>query len=192
MLGAAPRFYDPADAGSTNDFYRVTSNPSLNLNDGNFTLAAWVFPTATGNAAYDAYPQGLIGYNSGDANAMPSLQRVGRGLRFGFGDSVANGGWKSVDSIDNVLTVGVWQQVAATFDGHTVSFYVNGLLKDTKIKDGKPAAGNYQLMIGRSDEKGAIQFPYAYVREEGDGSGNAELTVRFDNPVCLALLPLLL
>jgi subtilisin-like proprotein convertase family protein len=179
VLGSGPRFYDSSDAASANDYYSVTNNSSLNLNDGNFTLMAWISPITTTDATYDAYPQGLIGYDSGEINAMPALQRVGLKLRLGFGNGAT---WQNATTPSNVLTIGKWQQVAATYDGATVRFYVDGLEVNAQGLVGKPAATNFQLMIGRSDNNWKVSFPGFHVDTEGtDAGADSEGTLRLNN-----------
>jgi len=179
-MGAGASFRVAGTASSDDDLYRIASNSSLNFNDGNITLMAWVKPSDGFDSAYNAYPQGLVGYNSGDANAMPALQRVGRKLRFGFGDAT---GWQSADSAD-VLTVNEWQQVGATFDGNTVRFYVNGqeVGNSATLAGKRPTASDFQLMVGRSDEKWKVRFDTVYINDEGsDGGPDSEGTLRLDN-----------
>ncbi|MCX6016881.1 MAG: hypothetical protein NTZ50_00005, partial [Chloroflexi bacterium] len=158
-------------------WYDIASSTSLNFNDGNLTLIMWINPTDGADSAYNAAPQGLIGNNSGDANSMPSLQRVGRKLRFGFG---ASDGWRETTTLNDVLTVGAWQQVAATFDGTTVYFFVNGVQVGSSVDlaGRKPNALNYKLLLGRSDNTWNLDLKDVYIRQEGDpGSSSSEGTL---------------
>ena len=183
VLGAAPSFRDSNDARTDDDFYRVNSSPTLNLNDGNLTLMVWVYPRNTSDSKYDTYPQGLLGYNSGDANAMPALERVGRKLRLGFGTST---GWISATTSSDVLALDQWQQAAATFDGTIARFYVNGVEVDNSLalSGKKPNANNYQLLIGRSDENWTVDLYQlgGDARDDSTSSARDEFTVAWYAP----------
>lgn len=53
------------------------------------------------------------------------------------------------DIVSNVVAPNnVWTHIAATFDGNTVKFYMNGLLADTKIQNSKPNPGSNSIYIG--------------------------------------------
>ena len=69
---------------------------ALSLDGGRLTLAAWLYPGSQ-NATYDDWPQGVLGYHSGEADGYPTLQRYGNKVRFGFGAVTAAGNaWKAV------------------------------------------------------------------------------------------------
>ncbi|MCX6017963.1 MAG: hypothetical protein NTZ50_05560, partial [Chloroflexi bacterium] len=113
------------------------------------------------------------------ANSMPSLQRVGRKLRFGFG---ASDGWKEATTSGDVLVVDSWNHVAAAFDGTTVNFFVNGVLVGSSmaLSGKRPNASEYSLLVGRSDNKWAVNFTSVSVGKQGE-SGKAEGGIRLFN-----------
>ncbi len=182
--GAGVVFYTPGDGRTDNDYLRIDSSSSLNFNDGNLSLMMWIRPRNMflGLFGIDTYPQGLIGRDSGSANSPPALQRVGRKLRFGFGTS---SGWEYVETPNNVLTTDVWQHIAATFDGTTVRFFVNGLeVHNSAALSGKrPNASDHSLLLGRTDINWTVNFRKVRVDSEGDAGDDAEgAVVLVDHP----------
>ena len=106
----------------------TTRSAALSLDGGRLTLAAWLYPGSQ-NTTYDGWPQGVLGYHSGEEDGFPTLQRYGNKVRFGFGAVTATGNaWKQFTSSTDVLTPNTWNHVAVTYaqDTHTVTLYVNG------------------------------------------------------------------
>ncbi len=103
----------------------VGPDASLDLGQGHFSIAAWVYPHAGDDAA-----QTILGMPAYDIASYPTLQRVGRRVRFGFGTGDE---WAGDYESGDVLTEGAWNHVALTFDGENGAFslYVNGALADT-------------------------------------------------------------
>ena len=81
----------------------------------------------------DAVPQAILGLHSGEGSAYPTLQRVGRKIRFSLGTGSA---WHTPYESGNVLTGNQWNHVALTLDkaenGGTLRLYINARLVDTK------------------------------------------------------------
>ena len=75
----------------------TAQSAALSLGGGQLTLAAWLYPAEPGHERYDTWPQGVLGYHSGEADGYPTLQRYGNKVRFGFGAVTATGNaWKRV------------------------------------------------------------------------------------------------
>ncbi len=140
----------------------VEPNPSLVLHGSVFTLAAWVKPTNSGDSAKDNYAQGVIGLNSGEAEAYPTLQIVGRKLRTGFSAEVDGSyRWYEYTTVNDLVIRESWNHVAVTFDGERLRFYVNGqhredgIPQDLDSGDLYPATATLypadRLTIGRSN-----------------------------------------
>lgn len=170
------------------DYLSTAASPALDLRNTPFTLAAWVYPQLYGaNDAKDTFPQGILGRRSGEADASPTLQRVGRKIRFGIG---TNAGWKAWTSAD-VLTEQAWNHVALSFDAATgnLKLYVNGLLvgEDATVFYGlTPAASSTSLDIGRSTDVGKLYLGDGHCNKTGDGS-NFFCGAAMTDELCMAL-----
>lgn len=153
---------------SGNQYLQVNESPSLDLRDGLFTMAGWIYPTRS-----DPFPQGILGANSGRANGLPSLQQVGLKLRFGFGNTQNQ--WKE-ETTPDLLTLNTWNHVAVTFDGTTARYYINGVNKfeSSALNGNKPGQkGNF--WVGRSSSVASVAFTKYKITETNDGGGTAEL-----------------
>jgi len=190
--------------GKASDFnggqlFNVGPYPSLDLSNGRFTLSAWVYPRPYTNdqcLEFHQYykdrcelwqPQGILGYESGQAAGYPTLQRVDvrdaggsvveHRLRFGFGTgSDWSGYWESGDA----LTPNAWNHVTLTFDEGTVKLYVNGRLVDQDAGFFTDVPGDTQrLTVGRSGSRGTVSFDGMYVTDHSEGVAvqDAELCV---------------
>ncbi|RME82070.1 MAG: LamG domain-containing protein, partial [Caldilineae bacterium] len=159
------------------NYFSIDADDSLDLSHGRFTLSAWILPeTRGGGDGRDGFPQGILGQNSGEADAYPTLQRVGSRVRFGFG---TGGQWLEYTTPQEVLTKGIWNHVLATFDNGVLKIYVNGVevAEDSaRFQNAKPMARR-NLMIGRSGNRGRVKLNWIYVNDEGDGAGDAELYI---------------
>jgi hypothetical protein len=152
------------------DYLDIDQDASLNLHAGFFTLAAWVYPRRWSTD----FPQGILGYRSGQKDGYPTLQQVGRKVRFGFGTGDR---WVDYTTPGNVLEANTWNHVVATFADGVVKIYVNGVevAEDGGIfADLKPAA-TQELMVGRSSDSAQVSIDYLKVNDEGDGPGSAEV-----------------
>lgn len=111
-----------ADFNGYNACLNVAPDASLDLSQGHFSLAAWVYPHTGGDDV-----QTILGMPAGIAQSYASLERVGRALKFGFGTgTVWAGGYQSGD----LLTEEAWNHVVLTFDAGALKLYLNGALVD--------------------------------------------------------------
>jgi type II secretory pathway pseudopilin PulG len=178
----------------------VSSNASLDLSSGSFTLAAWVYPNSEnaghcieywwdGTTCLRWQPQGILGLESGKTGAYPTLQRVDvrnaqwnveHRLRFGFGTSSE---WVGYWETGGVLTTNAWNHVVLTFDQGAAKLYVNGVLKAeyTGIFEGKAPAATNSFTIGRSQHKGHLTLDDFLVTKHHDGGDDAELCAAFNS-----------
>ncbi len=90
-----------------------------------FTQEAWIYPDIADEAEY----LGILGSAEVDrVQQPPSLFVDGKGsIRAGFGNGQA---WYGIDSEAPVLSDGIWNHVAVTYDGNSYKLYVNGVLKE--------------------------------------------------------------
>ena len=172
-----------AQYGATFDGARWAStdaHAALNLGGGQLTLAAWLFPGSQ-DATHDGWPQGVLGYRSGESNGYPTLQRVGKKVRFGFGavvpSSVDSSGqkWLQWTSAADVLTPGAWNHVAVSYDQdtHTATLYVNGEQREQDSSAFSAATGlvantSPTIDIGRSGDLTSVKVSLPNVCDNGE------------------------
>jgi len=175
--------------------YLGNGDPALNLQAGQVTLAAWIWPSSSApetciaaeHGACTLYqPRGIIGYQSGTSNAYPTLQQTGRRLRFGFGIGSTPMPYVTTGE---VLTRDAWNHVAATYVNGVVRIYVNGLLvkedsgtfvdDSTGIPYQPPATTS--VWVGRSSAVGTLRLKHTAVTDERDPGATAGLCMAFSS-----------
>ncbi|BAY12056.1 LamG-like jellyroll fold domain-containing protein [Calothrix sp. NIES-2098] len=128
------------------DYVNVPNNPSLNLNNGKFTQAVWIYSNITDNGYH-----GILGYQSaaGTSQRYPGIWVYNQTqIHAGFGDG---SNWNSFTT-GNVLKPNSWNHVATSFDGTTYKAYVNGQeVYSTNDFAGRKPYATQQLNIGRVD-----------------------------------------
>jgi hypothetical protein len=122
----------------SNDIVTVADSSSLDLTSG-MTLEAWVRPTAL--STY----RPVIVKTRGSSSFSYML--------YAHDESKRPSGWirTTADRTTNstaALPISTWSHIAATYDGATMRFYVNGVLKRSKAYTGALAVGNGALRIG--------------------------------------------
>ncbi len=126
-----------------------------------YTEAAWVYPTSTDTAFH-----AIIGYQSaGDITRSPTIYLFNNGyVQVGFGNGTT---WSSLTTSSAVVTANTWNHIAATFDGTTLSIYVNGVLKaSSAAAAGKTPLTITHLQVGHLDNyfQGSIDEVALYDR----------------------------
>ena len=64
---------------------------------------------------------------------------------------------KSCTAVEN-LRLNKWYHVAATYDGHTMSIYVNGDLKNTAVFDNAVAPASFPMTLGKASWYNGLYF----------------------------------
>jgi hypothetical protein len=144
-----PVTYDCSDYGKnalsfdgSNDRVDCGDNASVNITGNALTMEAWVYPTAW---KANVYQGDVINKESSSGGGLYTL-RTGNGGRV----NVALGG-SEVTTSTAVLSLDVWQHLAATYDGDTVRIFVNGTQVYRAAHTGSLAASpGYPLCIGNS------------------------------------------
>ncbi len=138
-------------SGSGLNYLKVTGNPAVDLTDGSFSISAWIRPTSSDPNVW----QGVFGYNSGDADAYPTLERMHRRLRFGFGDGST---WVASPESGDVLQLDAWNYVTITFQpagavgSYDYRLYINAIPVQTYTFTTHPASAT-TFFVGHSSYK---------------------------------------
>jgi Concanavalin A-like lectin/glucanases superfamily/Bacterial TSP3 repeat len=162
--------------------------PQLDLSGGRFTLAAWIYPRNHGDSR-DTHAQGILGLNSGLSNAYPTLQRVGKKIRFSLGTG-SGSAWQTPFLSGDVLTLDQWNHVALTLnkDEGKGRLYVNGELKGDPFSfAGSPSDTATSFDIGRSSNTATVKFDDYIQGEHGDGGLSCECIAGNDSEMCMAI-----
>jgi hypothetical protein len=144
------------------DYLLMSSSAAFAAGTGDFTLEAWIYPTAawgTWNGIFSVNNTGAIFFGGLDS---------GFGLR---ASAVTN----IVSSTDPVLNT--WTHVAVTRSGTTVRLFYNGVLKDTQTSSQNFLAGN--LYIGSSVSSETFT---GYIADARIVKGTAVYTSAFTPP----------
>ena len=97
------------------------------------TIEAWIKPESFARNIYENTVFGKHGWGSGNAGYV---LRCGASGQASFNVASSTGSWMEAQSSTNVLSTNTWYHIAGTFDGDTVSVYVNGNLVGTRIYRG--------------------------------------------------------
>jgi hypothetical protein len=133
--------------GGVNGLIYVAHN--ANQNTGSFiTIETWVNPTTLGHgrSILQKRSSSNIGGYFFESTGQPFA--ADNGLQFGL---MIGGVYKVLATPANVLTTGVWQHVAATYDGATMKIYVNGIMQASMAQTGVVDAVPDPVVIGRNE-----------------------------------------
>jgi hypothetical protein len=128
-----------------NGYVTISSSPSLKVTGTQITLAAWINPsqfTGSGNGRTILRKESQTGNSGGYYLRISNAGFVNFGGRYGNDlgfDTYAQNG---------ALPLNTWSHVAATYDGNTVRFYVNGTVVDTTALNQSITADDDALNIG--------------------------------------------
>ncbi|MBN1275243.1 DUF4838 domain-containing protein [Candidatus Woesearchaeota archaeon] len=127
------------------DFVRVPDSSSLDVTS-QITLSAWIRLDSYGSSE-----KIIIKPTTGGADPweLYALDLRDEGIRFIISDGTPNdaGGWHAVPS-SNKLPLHEWHQVVSTYDGATMSIYIDGILSGTKTVTLTIATSDEDLRIG--------------------------------------------
>lgn len=119
--------------------------PSLQLNGTTLTIEAWIYPTSWRTNVWEG---GIVVKEQPiQAGYMFRAGQSGR-LNFAFGSGGVGANWKELTTAANVLSLNVWQHVAATYDGTKVRLYKNGVRVDSTNYTGAVGVNTNSCVIG--------------------------------------------
>lgn len=122
------------------DTVSVSDSSSLSLT-GNFSLAAWVnVPNLSG------YKPAVTKENSGQTGYF--LYISDDEVYTGYG----NGAWRSQTTSTSPITANTWIHIASTFNGTTLTTYVNGVSVQSSAPGGSVSDNSSDLGIGNASD----------------------------------------
>lgn len=145
-----------------NGAYSFTGNPNTSYIDTqhissrtNFTLSVWINPTS--NSGYktplsDTRDCCGTGYRGAEIKSSYSTSIASVSIWAGGNGSVVGA------SSPSVTPINTWTLLTGTYDGATLSFYVNGVLTQSSAYSGNPGTPINSLMIGRAGVQPAGGF----------------------------------
>ncbi len=134
----------------TDDYVSVGPDAGLDLSQGQFTQAAWVFVRPGGDGVQPIFSSAA---RAVEEEQYPFLEVVnGTQLRAGFGDGTVARSFTTGD----VLTEGAWHHVASTCDATTYRIYVDGVERDANdaLAGSTPAVAQ-AFDVGRGSSGGS-------------------------------------
>jgi hypothetical protein len=135
---------------------QITVPHNANQNTGSqIAIEAWINPTTLPHGA--TILQKRSASNIGGYVFEPTKQPFGNDNGLQFVISIG-GTYSSLQTPANVLTTGVFQHVAATYDGTTMRIYVNGIEVANKAQTGAIDATTDPIVLGRNVTNTSIAF----------------------------------
>lgn len=129
--------------GSSDDC-TIRNDATLNPKD-EITVEAWIKPESFGTNIYDNSIFCKHGWGSGNAGYV---LRCGASGGVSFNVASSGGNWQEADSKSGLMATGKWYHVAGTFDGDTVTVYLNGVVVATKLYSGSLNPSSIDAKIG--------------------------------------------
>ena len=127
----------------TSDSISVPHSASLNPTAA-LTIEAWIKATSFGTNLWDNY---IVGKDDWNPTSAGYCLRCGAGGKLSFNLSSGGGAWKEVTST-TLIPTNTWTHVAGTFDGTTLTIYINGVQSGTLSYSGAITPSLYGLDIG--------------------------------------------
>lgn len=125
------------------------NDPSVQISGTEITLEAWVYPTEWRNNVSEGC---VINKEFSETIFMGPTTDQGYMLRIGNDGQVnfnlGDGSWNELNSPVGALSLDTWQHVSATYDGSTMSIYVDGALVASESKTINFSSPNSNLTIG--------------------------------------------
>jgi len=128
------------------DYVRVPKSSSMNIGSS-FSVEAWVKPLSLASpGTYKGIVRGAVGAPPADSGGSFALYLDSTDYS-SWGLSVCNPSCNAADSGPGSLKVNVWQFLAGTYDGSTITIYLNGTKVASQPFSGTVSPYSY-LVIG--------------------------------------------
>jgi hypothetical protein len=169
VTAGAPAGYSVAFDGS-GDYLAAPSNAAFAFGTGDFTVEFWLYPTSF-SGSFQTYVSTRTGTGSGLDVQLSS------GTTLMLGNSAG-----AIISASNVLTLNVWQHIAASRSGTTNRLFVNGVIVASgTASDNFTSTGCYIS----SGQGGGNNYAIGYISNVRLLKGTALYTAAFTPPTQL-------
>ncbi|HEY7310523.1 MAG TPA: Ig-like domain-containing protein [Gemmataceae bacterium] len=132
--------------GATNSMVTIPNSSSLTLTNG-MTLEAWVDPSSL-NSPEAGWSAAVAKDHPNSSNDISYSLYAAAGTGTPPAEHILVGSKDVAASSNTVLPLNTWTFLAATYDGSTMKFYVNGALVGSKAQTGNITEVNAPLHIG--------------------------------------------
>jgi hypothetical protein len=155
----------------TGDYLSVPDNNAFSLGTNNFSIEAWIYPTATGN-----YPLIFAQYSSASNSIFFSLGNANTNLEcYIYGSTNIN------LVATSAITLNAWQHVAIVRNGNTFTLYRNGISVATNTTSLTITDSTSKVTIGAAE--GPAPYPFfGYISNLRVVNGTAVYTANFTPP----------
>jgi hypothetical protein len=148
VSAVAPSLAQTAISFNGGTYYTVTNSTAagINFTTQNFTIEAWVRPTAVASGS-NTFENTILGNDIWTTTNTGYALRTGgsRKLSFVYGNGTS---WYDCGTPTAVLTLNQWSHVAVTKNAGTVTIYVNGVSMATQTHAQTSISSGTSLNIG--------------------------------------------
>jgi len=167
FAGSKSMYFD-----GTGDYLAVSSSSTDYDLPADFTIEAWIYPTALSSDRII-----VDTYNSSQAGSYQLYWRSGGNslVFYSEGD-----GWLLTDPSSSSISVNTWNHVAVSRSGTSAKMFVNGTVVDTATNSRELRAG-FPVAIGYQQVSGSLYFA-GYIQDVRISNGLARYTANFTPP----------
>jgi hypothetical protein len=158
------------------DYLYVSDNSAFSLGSSNFTMEAWIYPTATGN-----FPVIASQYQTGSTSFFWSLGQntapvSPRDVNFYAYHSSGN----TLLNASNVVVLNTWSHHAVVRNSNTIIYYINGVSVATAALSNALNDSSALVTIGNGGDTGYVTYPFTgYISNLRIVKGTAVYTSSF-------------
>jgi len=156
------------------DYLTTTDNAALDMGSGNFTVEAWIYPTAAGSNA------GVILKRVSNISFSPFLINFNAST-VAFGVSTSGSSWAVLGS-SSAVALNTWHHVALVRNGNNINGYVNGVSAVSGTVSGAVMTNTAGVVIGSDQTAAGGNFFTGYINDIRILKGTAQYTSTFTPP----------
>jgi len=157
----------------TGDYLSIPDSSAFALGSSNFTMEAWVYPTATGN-----FPVIASQYQTGSTGFFWSLGPTANPRDVNFYAYYSGG--NTLLAASNVVVLNTWAHHAVVRNSNTLTYYVNGVAVATAAFSNTVNDSTSIVTIGNGGDSGYTTYPFTgYISNLRMVKGTAVYTGNF-------------
>jgi hypothetical protein len=169
--GGWSNFFD-----GTGDYLSIPDSSQFSLGSSNFTMEAWIYPTATGN-----FPVIAAQYQTSSMAFFWSMGPTANPRDVNF--YVYYSGGNTLLSASNVVVLNTWAHHAVVRNSNTLTYYINGVSVATAALSNAVSDASAFFTIGSSGDTNYTIYPFTgYISNYRLVIGTAVYTANFTPP----------